>query len=213
VFERAIEEGYAIQNPFRGIKLPMDKPRTRVLTLDEEAKLLRALRPRFQRFVRFALGTGARLQEIRSIHPRRDINWMEGTFRVLGKFSKQRDVPIQPDAYGALFEQIMAEGRLWKQNPQRLREVLAEGASRADIPRITPHTLRRTFATRWLQVGGDIYILSRVLGHSSITVTERYYAHVRAADVLAASRLVRLPTARHGLRQAASQSATGNRRR
>jgi len=39
----------------------------RVLSLDEETKLLDALHPRFQRFVRFALGTGCRLDEIRGI--------------------------------------------------------------------------------------------------------------------------------------------------
>ena len=70
IFERAIDEGYDIRNPFRGIKRGKDKPRTRVLTLDEETKLLDALHPRFQRFVRFALGTGCRLDEIRGIDPK-----------------------------------------------------------------------------------------------------------------------------------------------
>ena len=46
IFERAIDEGYDIRNPFRGIKRGKDKPRTRVLTLDEETLLLEALRPR-----------------------------------------------------------------------------------------------------------------------------------------------------------------------
>src|SRR5713101_160389 len=45
IFERAIEEGHDFRNPFRGIKRGKDKPRTRVLTLDEEAKLLDALHP------------------------------------------------------------------------------------------------------------------------------------------------------------------------
>jgi hypothetical protein len=68
IFERAIDEGHDIRNPFRGIKRGKDKPRTRVLTLDEETPLLEALHPRFQRFVRFALGTGCRLDEIRGIY-------------------------------------------------------------------------------------------------------------------------------------------------
>jgi hypothetical protein len=42
IFERAIDEGYDIRNLFRGIKRGRDKPRTRVLTLDEETKLLDA---------------------------------------------------------------------------------------------------------------------------------------------------------------------------
>ena len=66
---------------------------------------------------------------------------------------------MQPDARAALEEQLEADGKLWTQNPQRLREVLAEGAVRANISSITPHALRHTFGTRWLQAGGDIYKL------------------------------------------------------
>lgn len=164
IFERAIEEGHDFKNPFRGIKRGKDKPRTRVLSLDEEAVLLDALHPRFQRFVRFALGTGARLDEIRGIGPDRDIHWNDGTVHVIRKFRKERDVPMQPDAQAALTEQLEAENRLWTQNPQRLREVLMEGAVRAGIPKISPHALRHTFGTRWLQAGGDIYKLSKILG-------------------------------------------------
>src|SRR4029079_16816089 len=51
IFERAIDEGHDFRNPFRGIKRGKDKPRTRVLSLDEESILLEALHPRFQRFV------------------------------------------------------------------------------------------------------------------------------------------------------------------
>lgn len=123
----------------------------RVLTLEEETKLLDALHPRFQRFVRFALGTGCRLDEIRGIDAKQDIDWIRGTVHVIGKFRKERDVPMQPDASSALKEQLEAEDKLWKQNPQRLREVLAEGAERAKISTITPHALRHTFGTRWLQ--------------------------------------------------------------
>ena len=116
IFERAIDEGYDIRNLFRSIKRGKDKPRTRVLTLDEETKLLDALQPRFQRFVRFALGTGCRLDEIRGIDPKQDIDWIRGTVHVIGKFRKERDVPMQPDANVALKEQLGEEGKLWKQN-------------------------------------------------------------------------------------------------
>jgi integrase len=148
IFERAIDEGHDIRNPFRGIKRGKDKPRTRVLTLDEETLLLEALHTRFQRFVRFAPGTGCRLDEIRGIAPERDVDWIRGTVHVIGKFRKERDVPMQPDARASLEEQLEEEGKLWKQNPQRLREVLAEGSARAKIPSITPHVLRHYAASR-----------------------------------------------------------------
>jgi integrase len=111
---------------------------------------------------------------------------------VIGKFRKERDIPMQPDAQAALTEQLKAEDRLWKQNPQRLREVLTQGAERAKIERITPHAMRHTFGTRWLQAGGDIYKLSKILGHSSVAVTEAHYAHLLKDYLVAASRQVKL---------------------
>ncbi len=41
----------------------------------------------------------------------------------------------------------------------------------------TSHDLRHTYAAIFLEAGGDIRLLSKALGHSSITVTEKYYAH------------------------------------
>jgi len=49
---------------------------------------------------------------------------------VIGKFRKERDIPMQPDAQVALAEQIKTEGRLWRQNPQRLRTRCATRTAR-----------------------------------------------------------------------------------
>jgi integrase len=96
--------------------------------LGEETKLLSGLHPRFQRVVRFAPATGCRLEEIRGIDPKPNIDWVRGTVYAVGTFAKERDVPMQPDAKAALKQQLDAEGKLRTQNQQRLREVLAEGA-------------------------------------------------------------------------------------
>ena len=55
--------------------------------------------------------------------------------------------------------------------------------------------LRHTFGTRWLQAGGDIYKLSKILGHSSVAVTEAHYAHLLKEDLVAASQQVKIPVA------------------
>jgi integrase/recombinase XerD len=61
--------------------------------------------------------------------------------------------------------------------------------------------LRHTFGTRWLQAGGDIYELSKILGHSSVAVTEAHYAHLQKEDLVAASQQIKIPVAPRGTRK------------
>jgi integrase len=87
---------------------------------------------------------------------------------------------MRPDARAALEGELQAHGKLRRQIPERLREVLSEGSARAKIPPLTPHMLRHTLGTRRLQEGSDSYNLSKILGHSSVAVTGRHYAHALA---------------------------------
>ncbi|MBR3873729.1 MAG: tyrosine-type recombinase/integrase [Clostridia bacterium] len=48
---------------------------------------------------------------------------------------------------------------------------------------VSPHTLRNNFAKRCLMAGMDIYTLSKILGHSSVTITEQAYLDVTDADI------------------------------
>lgn len=57
--------------------------------------------------------------------------------------------------------------------------------ARVDIKDVSPHTLRNSFAKRFLMAGGDIYTLSRILGHSSVTVTEKAYLDLTDKDLKA----------------------------
>jgi integrase/recombinase XerD len=49
--------------------------------------------------------------------------------------------------------------------------------------RLSPHTLRHTFAVSYLRAGGNLYYLQRILGPSSITTTERYLRSLGVADL------------------------------
>lgn len=54
---------------------------------------------------------------------------------------------------------------------------------RIDQKDIHPHMLRNNFAKRYLMNGGDIYTLSKILGHSSVTVTEKAYLDLQSDDL------------------------------
>ena len=171
VWEQAIADGVLDVNPWKGIeRVPYDV-RDRLLTDAEQAVLMERLTPRYQRWLIFMLGTGVRLDECRKIDATKDINWGQRLLRVTGKFGKSREVPFSDGVARILREQLENEGRLWCQDPSRLREVLREACARTSassqisasgsestavrgststdvIPHLSPHTLRHTFA--WL---------------------------------------------------------------
>jgi integrase len=196
LFQQAVEDGVLDRNPWRKVERRDYAVRDRVLTEAEQIHLLARLSPRFQRFVLFLLGTGIRLEECRGIDPGRDLHLAERWVRVTGKFGKSREVPLPAELVPVLNEQLAADGTLWRQNPQRLREVIANACqarkrrkdgviSRPAIPHLSPHALRHTFGHRWLVNGGDIYTLSKILGHASVAVTEKHYTHLLKEDLRA----------------------------
>ena len=54
--------------------------------------------------------------------------------------------------------------------------------------RVSPHTCRHTFAHQQLKNGLDLYSLSRLLGHESVSITQRYLEAVRDEQVLTSAR-------------------------
>jgi len=116
--------------------------------------------------------------------------------RVLGKGRKQREVPLGRAARIALRRYItryrhpkdsscqhvfIARGGhpLTVQGLRQVIEQLGERTRIRDV-RVSPHTFRHTFAVHYLLNGGDIYKLSRLMGHTSVKITERYLQAVSA---------------------------------
>ncbi len=197
LFSRAIEDGLIDSNPFSGLARESAGPRIRVLDLEDERRLRDALTPRFNRWLTFMLGTGLRLAEARavSIHEvdfKKELIYVSAASAKLGK---ARVVPLRPEVGAAIREQQMEVGVLWPSNSQTFRKVLTAARTKAQTPEISPHDLRHTFATRYLQGGGDIYVLSRILGHASVKMTESFYVHLESDDLVERSRHVDLKMA------------------
>jgi integrase/recombinase XerC len=114
-----------------------------------------------------------------------DVDRRGGSVRVMGKGGKERVVPagdaalaaleawllIRGEARGALFTNARG-GRLGARSVHRIVKRRARGAG--IDRRVTPHTLRHTFATHMLGEGADLRLIQELLGHSRLTTTQRY---------------------------------------
>jgi len=139
--------------------------------------------------------TGLRVSELSNLN-RKDVNLETREFRVIGKGRKARIVFIsdtaaehvktyldsRQDNWSPLFisnsnrssrpSLLGVERRL---EPQAIERVVRTITVRAGIvKKVTPHTLRHTFATELLKNGADIRSVQEMLGHASITTTQIY---------------------------------------
>ena len=137
--------------------------------------------------------TGIRVGELAGVDVA-DVDFMELTVRVLGKGDKERVVPFGIPALRALLawrdggrascapvhETALFVGRRGTRVDQRqVRATIHTLATHAGVPDVSPHALRHSAATHLLQGGSDLRSVQEVLGHASLSTTQRY-THVNA---------------------------------
>ena len=183
MFNLAIDwDLYLSSNPLRKVKFFKEvNTGFRVLSLEEESKLLANATPAIQDIVLYALNTGSRIGDIYSLR------WqnvdLEGNLLTAftSKAQKINSIPIHPEVRRIL--EFWALGRknefvFYNQKTGKpfvdLRRGLELAWQKAGIAKVTWHTLRHTFASRLLERGVDIVTVKELLGHSTVTVTMRY---------------------------------------
>jgi len=150
--------------------------RNRVLSDSELKTLLDEIKDnRFNLFVRFAYYTGARSGEIRSISRE---NIFSNHIVAYGKSGK-RLIKLNNQAQ----EILDGLDELWDYTKDFVSHKFKKEARRLGIPDIRFHDLRRTFGYNLIRQGWPIYEVSKLLGHSSVTTTERHYAPLLATEI------------------------------
>jgi integrase/recombinase XerD len=171
-----------------GVKLrePPRKPAV-ALSDDELRQLLinaawrdirRGLHPRRAWTMMLCYALGTRREELCSITPD-DVDRSAGQVLIHGKYGKTRYVPLGPTALAALDELApYANGNVIGIRPQTFGHWVKEAARLSGFPRPKhrPHTLRKTFATHLKRRGVPIDVISELLGHSSLAITQVYLA-------------------------------------
>lgn len=197
-FRFLVNEGGIADDPIATLESPkVKKPLPRILSRENVNRLLaetakastpKALRDRA--LLELLYATGMRASEVVSLDVD-DVNLASASVRCFGKGAKERILPIHRRAVAAL-EEYLEKGRLrflkdlqekaLFLNPRGMRltrqgiwVIIKQYASQAGIAsRVTPHTLRHSFATHLLAGGASLRDVQELLGHSNISTTQIY---------------------------------------
>jgi integrase/recombinase XerC len=192
-FEFLIRKGALKNNLAKLVPTPRGEKRLPTfLTVDEVVKLLSiegsgALISRDIAVLELLYSSGLRVSELVGINLN-DIDLKNLTVKVLGKGNKERIVPVGSKAAHALDEylrerlgmnpggdHLFVNTRGDRLNVRSVDRIIRKYALLAGIPKnVSPHVLRHTFATHLLGGGADLRAIQEMLGHKSLSTTQRY---------------------------------------
>lgn len=197
-FRHLVKCGDLEESPAEGVLTPKQPKRVPAyLTVDDMFRLLdgiggsSVLDLRNRAIFETLYSCGLRVSELAGLNLR-DVDEAEGLVRVMGKGKKERIVPIGRKALGAIAayrRQLAVEGkgagassealflnknggRLTPRSIARILDRLVAACALA-VP-VSPHALRHSFATHLLDAGADLRVVQELLGHKSLSTTQRY---------------------------------------
>jgi integrase/recombinase XerC len=192
-FKFLIRRGIAGKNPAELIATPKREKRLPFhLNIDQATALMEAPEEeakyvlRDRAILEMLYSSGLRVSELTGMNIE-DLDLTNGMLRVMGKGGKQRIVPLGSKAMAAVEEYLASRGqavisgalflnsrgdRINRRSVARI--VDAHVLKIAAFKRISPHTLRHTFATHMLEGGADLRAIQELLGHASLSTTQKY---------------------------------------
>ncbi len=193
IFNYAIKNGMIKQNPMQGINFKKPLSIVKYFNHEQVEILLHAIYPTdyHKLAVYLALCTGMRRGEIialewedidldkRLLYIRRSVNVIQGTkYPKLPKSGKERVAIINRELEEILRLNFMGKGLVVPLMPWQITGWFPHFAEKLGLPKLSFHTLRKTFGTLLLQSGVDIKTVSVLLGHSNISITSQSYIGV-----------------------------------
>lgn len=202
-------EGLVLRNPADDVRSPKQaKQLPRVLTKDEAQTLMEVpgattgLSLRDRAILETLYSTGARVSEIVGVNAE-DLRAKEGLVRLRGKGRKERVVPIGDVALEAIREYLvwlssrpnnhhssLDKTALFRNNRggrltvRSVARIVARHSRALPGGPVSPHILRHSFATHLLDEGADLRAIQEMLGHASLSTTQKY-THVAMDQLLA----------------------------
>ena len=122
-------------------------------------------------------GGGLRVSEACCLK-NKDISWLNGTLQIIGKGNKQRLVSLPEQAFKQL--KILKSSQVYLFGKTALSErraydiIKSIGQKAGLLKPLHPHALRHSFATHMLLGGSNLRLLQKLLGHNSLTATQKY---------------------------------------
>ena len=196
-FNYLIFEGYIKDSPISNIESPkQEKKLPKVLTEEEIKKLINSIDlnhefgQRNKTIIEILYGTGIRVSELINLKLS-NIFFKENIIKVIGKGNKERFVPLGEIASNELKIYINNRNRLKIDSKSSdilflnrygrgltrsmIFKIISDASKRVGLDKkISPHTLRHSFATHLIKNGADLRTIQLILGHESITTTEIY---------------------------------------
>ncbi|MBI5604638.1 MAG: tyrosine recombinase XerC [Deltaproteobacteria bacterium] len=209
-FGYAQKKGWILENPIAQVRTPKVEKTIPPFLSEKEVETLLSepvsdvlLELRDQAFLELFYASGLRLSELTHLDWS-SLDFSLGLVRVLGKGGKERIVPVGRKAMGSLnkYQQALTgaqkRSEIKIKNQQAVflnrfgervsdrtiarrlkRRVVGENLS----PTISPHALRHSFATHLLNAGADLRVVQELLGHTSLSTTQKY-THVSMSHLL-----------------------------
>ena len=190
-FDYAVRHGRLTANPFAHVRsLKHEDGLPVFLSPDEMIDLIEATEDlRDRALLELLYSAGIRVGEAETLHCR-DLDIASGVVRVMGKGAKQRLVPVGGKALQAIRAYLSTRGirdPLYSDEPlflnrrgtrltsRSMRRIVSQWSQHIATTRhVSPHVIRHTFATHMLDAGADLRSIQEMLGHASLSTTQRY---------------------------------------